>query len=69
MVAVTRQHNERVFPLNFAPQASEAGTVVPLSLLDATTANFSVTGAVWFLEKLEVERVNVRNSIGVFEKP
>ncbi|KAJ9259628.1 hypothetical protein DTO212C5_8582 [Paecilomyces variotii] len=58
MVAVTRQHNERVFPLNFAPQASEAGTVLPLSLLDATTANFSVTGAVWFLEKLEVERVN-----------
>ncbi|KAF7712654.1 Transferase family protein [Penicillium ucsense] len=58
MVVVTRQHEERIFPLNNAPPSPEADTVVPLSLLDATTANFSVTGAIWFLEKEEDGHAN-----------
>lgn len=48
---VTRMRTERVFPLSRVLHAADTGRSELLSLLDATSANFSVTGAVWFLER------------------
>lgn len=48
---VTRVYTERMFPLSRALHAADTGRSELLSLLEATTANFSVTGAMWFLER------------------
>ncbi|KAK0712964.1 transferase family protein [Lasiosphaeria miniovina] len=48
---VSTTQTQRVFPAT--PASSEA--VVPLSLLDATTANFALTSATWIFESPTVE--------------
>ncbi|KAJ5587558.1 transferase family protein [Penicillium hispanicum] len=49
--AVTHMHTERVFSRSHAHYTAETEKSELLSLLDATTAKYSVTGAVWFLER------------------
>lgn len=50
-ITVTPVHTERVLPRSHTQNTTNTEQSKLLSLLDATSANFSATGAVWFLDR------------------